>query len=280
MTIKNFLYAVMAGATVWVASCSSTSKANDPAPATETGDVVVKKHTLRVMSYNVHHCNPPSRPDFIDIEAIVKTIQAQNPDLVALQEIDVHTQRSGPNNQAEEIAKKLGMHYFFGKAIDYGGGAYGVAILSKFPLADTTVNKLPTKVDTNSEPRVLATAKVTLPDGTSIRFGSTHLDAQKSSVNRDMQAAEIVKIASADKLPFVIAGDFNATPGSETITLLDSHFKRSCEPCSPTIPVNNPTKAIDFISYAPANKFRVDQQQVIGERYASDHLPIVAILKY
>ncbi|AKD05897.1 hypothetical protein PKOR_21845 [Pontibacter korlensis] len=232
------------------------------------------------MSYNVHHCNPPSRPDFIDIDAIVKTIKDQNPDLVALQEIDVHTQRSGPYNQAEEIAKKLNMHYFFGKAIDYDGGAYGVAILSKYPLADTVVNKLPTMAETNGEPRVLATARVTLPDGTSIRFGSTHLDAQRASVNREMQAAKILEIASAEKLPFVIAGDFNATPGTETITLLDSHFKRSCEPCSPTIPVNNPTKAIDFISYAPANRFRVDQQQVIAERYASDHLPIVAVLKY
>jgi endonuclease/exonuclease/phosphatase family metal-dependent hydrolase len=230
------------------------------------------------MAYNVHHCNPPSKPGVIDMDAIVRVIQAQAPDIVALQEIDVHTLRSGEANQAEEIAKKLGMDYYFGKAIDYEGGEYGVAILSRFPMSETEVHRLPSKAGSNGEPRVVATAKIMLPDGTAIRFGSTHLDAQKDPANRKMQMEELAKIAASEKLPFILAGDFNCTPDSEEIRLLDTFLTRTCKTCSPTIPVINPTKAIDFISFAPAGKFRVLSHLVIPERYASDHLPVVAEL--
>ena len=258
------------GAALLAASCS---KAINPVATTAAAS------SLRVMAYNIHHANPPSRPDFIDIEAIANTIKAQNPDLVALQEVDVNTERSGKFNQAEEIAKRLGMHYYFGKAIDHQGGDYGVAILSKFPLSETQVHRLPSKPETKGEPRVLATAKIKLPNGTLIRFGSTHLDAQKAPVNRQLQIDEMARIATAEELPFIIAGDFNATPDSDVIAALDRVFTRTCQNCAPTIPVNNPNKTIDFIAFkAPAGKFSVSSNQVIDEKYASDHLPVVAVI--
>ncbi|MDO1444949.1 endonuclease/exonuclease/phosphatase family protein [Rhodocytophaga aerolata] len=275
-TSKTLLVYILSGIALFVAACSprnlpATKRVAQNKPADPlTGQVI------RVMAYNIHHSNPPSKPDYIDIEAITTTIRTQNPDLVALQEVDVHTDRSGPANQAEEIARKLNMHYYFGKAIDYGGGEYGVAILSKYPLSEQKVHRLPTQEDTKGEPRILATVKVTLPNGQEIRFGSTHLDAQKAAVNRELQIREIGKIASAETLPFIIAGDFNAPPESEVIRQLDTYFKRTCQPCAPTIPVENPTKAIDFIAYRPAGKFRVESHQVIAEKYASDHLPVVA----
>ncbi|MCC9138593.1 endonuclease/exonuclease/phosphatase family protein [Pontibacter silvestris] len=274
--MRNLIFILMTGAAFWVASCSSSSKHAASKPAASTKG----KHTLKVMSYNVHHCNPPSKEGYIDIDAIAKVIERQEPDIVALQEIDVHTQRSGANNQAEEIAYRLDMNYYFGKAIDYEGGEYGVAILSKYPLSETVVNRLPTKTETNGEPRILATAKITLPDGSAIRFGSTHLDAQKEPGNRKLQMEEIVKITSSEKLPFVIAGDFNSTPESNEIQLLDKYFTRTCQTCAPTIPVVNPSKTIDFIAFTPTAEFSVTSNEVIMEPYASDHLPVVAVLKY
>lgn len=254
-----------------MASCVNTGKS----PVNPS--VAPAASSLRVMSYNIHHGNPPSKPELIDLEAIVNTIRKQTPDLVALQEVDVHTERSGAFNQAEEIARRLNMHYFFGKAIDHQGGEYGVALLSKYPLSETVVHRLPSKAETKGEPRVLATAKVTLPDGTTLRFGSTHLDAQRDSVNRELQIREIVRIASGEPLPFLLAGDFNATPGTGVIHLLDQAFTRTCQNCAPTIPVLKPTKAIDFIAYRhPAGKFSVASHRVIPETYASDHLPVVA----
>lgn len=234
---------------------------------------------LKVMSYNIHHANPPSRKDSIDIDAIVKVIKAQDPALVALQEVDVNTGRSGNRNQATEIAQKLGMQVFFGKAIDHDGGDYGVAILSKFPISDPKVYRLPTLESTGGEPRVLATVNLKLADGRRMIFGSTHLDAQRDSVNREMQIREINRIAALEKLPFVIAGDFNAPPGSGVIKTLDQQFSRTCTQCEPTIPVINPQKTIDFIAFKPDGTFKVLSNTVVQEKYASDHLPVVAVLQ-
>lgn len=269
--MKYSFLSFIIGAALLAVSCSKAIN-----PMTDTSNAAA----LRVMAYNIHHANPPSRPDYIDLDAIANTIKAQNPDLVALQEVDVNTERSGKFNQAEEIAKKLNMHFYFGKAIDHQGGDYGVAILSKYPLSETQVHRLPSKPETKGEPRVLATAKITLPNGSVIRFGSTHLDAQKAPVNRQMQIEEIGKIATTEQLPFIIAGDFNATPDSEVIAGLDKHFTRTCQNCAPTIPVINPNKTIDFIAYKhPQNKISVVSHQVVNEQYASDHLPVVAVLK-
>lgn len=259
-----------------------TTSCSDKKPASEPGKPVAGapgEAGIRVISYNIHHCNPPSKGNEIDLNAVANVLSQQSPDLVALQEVDVNTSRSGQFNQAQEIARKLGMHYFFGKAINYGGGEYGVAILSKYPISDTRVYPLPSEPGSTAEARVLATAKVTLPDGTVFVFGSTHLDAQASSVNRELQVKEINRRAALESLPFIIAGDFNAIPGSTPIELLDQQFKRTCQTCAPTIPAVNPTKAIDFIAFRPTQFFKVNSHKVISEPFPSDHLPVVAVLQ-
>lgn len=236
---------------------------------------------LRVLCYNIHHCNPPSKPGLIDLDAIAKVINDSKPDLVALQEVDVHTGRSGSGlHQAEELARKTGMQSYFAKAIDYDGGEYGVAILSRFPMESTMKFELPTATGTNGEPRILATAVITLPGKKKIRFACTHLDAQKNDTNRVLQMARINEILENETMPVIIAGDFNATPESRIINELDRDFKRSClTGCGFTIPQVNPTKTIDYIAFKPGNAFTVVQHIVINEPYASDHLPVFVILK-
>lgn len=250
------------------------------APVKSAGGKSVQDTTvLRVMSYNIHVCNPPSRPGVKDIDAIVAVIRQQNPDIVALQEVDVNTGRSGKVNQASKIAGQLNMHYFFGKAIDHDGGEYGVAILSKFPMTEKIVHRLPTKAGSGGEPRVLATARIALGSNRFIRFGATHLDAQRDAANRLLQISEINSIASKENLPFVLAGDFNASPGTEVIGYLDAQFKRTCDPCAFTFPEKEPGIAIDFIAYRPFQLFSVTRHEVIVETYASDHRPVMAVLR-
>ena len=234
---------------------------------------------LRVMSYNIHHCNPPSATGKIDIDAIAAVIKAQNPDLVALQEVDMNTNRSGKTNQAALLAEKLQMNFFFAKAIDHDGGDYGVALLSKYPLSENVIHRLTTQAGTNGEPRILATGLVSLPGGKKIRFGSTHLDAQKNDTNRLLQVKELNEIAKREVLPFIIAGDLNAKPGSAAIKLFDEQFTRTCDNCEFTIPVINPVQAIDFVGFNKTDNFEVISHQVIPERYASDHLPVLSVLK-
>jgi endonuclease/exonuclease/phosphatase family metal-dependent hydrolase len=236
---------------------------------------------IRVLCYNIHHANPPSKPDVIDIAAIANVIKQQEPHLVALQEVDVRTERSGKTlHQAEELARLTGMRAQFFKAIDYGGGEYGVAILSKYPMDQVSNHPLPTAEGTNGERRTLGTAVITLPDGKKFLFAVTHLDAQRNDTNRVLQQTKIAALLKAQTLPVVLAGDMNAVAGTGSMNIHDCYFTRSCiTGCPFTIPVINPNKTIDYISYAPAEKFTVLQHKVIPETYASDHLPVFAVLQ-
>ncbi|HEX2536274.1 MAG TPA: endonuclease/exonuclease/phosphatase family protein, partial [Chitinophagaceae bacterium] len=234
--------------------------------------------TLRVMTYNIHHANPPSRPGFIDLDAVAKVIQQQRPDVVYLQEVDVLTGRS-KIDEAALLAEKTGMQVYFAKAIDYDGGAYGNALLSRYPLKNTATRRLPTAEGTKGEPRVLATAEIEVK-GKTITLACTHLDAQRSDTNRMLQIRALAAFLKEEKHPVLLGGDLNAEPGSNVIGILDQHFSRTCSnACGFTIPVDVPRKTIDFIAFAPARAFAVVSHAVIDEQYASDHLPVVATLQ-
>lgn len=254
---------------------SGGSAVGGPPPARDTA------FSLRVLCYNIHHANPPSKPGVIDLEAIASVIRRESPHVVALQEVDVRTDRSGSTvHQAEALAVMTGMTAYFGKAIDYGGGEYGVAILSRLPMSGMKNMPLPSAEGTGGEPRTLATAIITLPGGKEILFASTHFDAQKGDTNRLLQARRVRELLEGETRPLVLAGDFNATPDTRIIAALDSTFTRTCvQGCGYTIPQVNPTKTIDFIFYRPAGRFRVVAHSVVQEPYASDHLPVRAELQ-
>jgi len=239
----------------------------------------LKKRTVKVLSYNIHHASPPAKPGTIDLQAIADVIIEQQPDLVALQEVDVFTKRSGPFHQAEELARKAGMTAHFFKTIDYDGGEYGIAILSRLPVLETQRYPLPRKEGSGGEPRVLGTATVQLSSKYQLLFACTHLDAQRDSANRHLQIRAIEGLLKDSALPVIIAGDFNAAPGSGVINILDNTFKRTCDPCDFTIPVDQPETAIDFIAYAPRTLFTVKEHTVLPGRQASDHLPVSVTLQ-
>jgi endonuclease/exonuclease/phosphatase family metal-dependent hydrolase len=239
------------------------------------------KLKLVVMTYNIHHANPPSVKDKIDIDAIAKVINQQKPDLVALQEVDVYTQRSGKEiNEAEALANKTGMQFYFAKAIDFEGGEYGVAILSKFPLENSATHKLPTAEGIEGEPRVIATSFVQLPGGRKILFACTHFDAEDNDTSRFLQVNKIAEILNEQALPVIIGGDFNAEPGTRVINKLDSFITRTCKQnCGSSFPDEGSSRLIDFIGYSPSKAFSVKRYQVIDEKYASDHVPVISVIE-
>jgi endonuclease/exonuclease/phosphatase family metal-dependent hydrolase len=231
------------------------------------------------MSYNVHHCNPPAKPEVIDLDAIAKVITDANPDLVGLQEIDVNTARSGKNiNQAETLAKKTGMYYYFAKAIDHDGGDYGIAILSKYPIKNPKTYPLSNVKGIKGEPRVLAVAEIELSKKRHLIFANTHLDAGKDHVIRLAQIKDINAIAAQEKLPFLLTGDFNALPSSAVISIMDQTFTRTCANCPPTIPADKPRNSIDFIAFKKNPNIKVISHSVVNAAVESDHLPVVTEL--
>lgn len=233
---------------------------------------------LRILCYNVHHCSPPSKKDFIDIDAIVNVINKTKPDLVALQEIDVNTERSGKNiDQAKELGRLTGMYSFFAKTIDFQGGEYGVAVLSKYPFISTQAIELPMEHNAGGEPRAIAAVIIEPVEGHKIAFASTHLDLKEE--NKELQINAIVDYVQDIDIPIILAGDFNAKPDSYVVQELDKVFQRTCTDCPFTIPEVKPNRTIDYISFTPKDAFGVVKHEVIKEPYASDHLPVFAILK-
>lgn len=234
------------------------------------------ERTLKVLTYNIHHANPPSKPGVIDIKAIAKVISESGAGLVGVQEVDVHTRRAGVGlDQAAELARLTGMNFYFAKSIDYDGGDYGLAILSKFPILHGETLPLPLE---GGEHRAMGVVTIEPAPGSRMLFATTHLDLKPN--NRVLQVAFIKSYFAKQNLPAILCGDFNSTPGSDTIRELDTMFRRSAIPSGLTFPMNKPDREIDFVMFRPGEKFPVKSHRVIPEEYASDHLPVLVEVGY
>lgn len=258
---------------IWIlAACNSSSEPAEPQKEVPS---------VNVMTYNIHHGNPPTREaGYIDLTTIARTIHKVEPDLVALQELDSVTTRSGKKFQLGALAELLEMHYYYGKAINYQGGGYGVGILSRYPIIEARTVELPNIEGFVGEDRVLALVKVALPGDQEIWFGSTHLDVT-TEANRVLQAKEIVSVAKALDAPMIVGGDFNATEEKAPMQELYKHFTDASTKKEPTVPVLQPSRRIDYILYAGADDFSVLKEEVLTkDNYGSDHLAFWAKLGY
>ena len=97
--------------------------------------------TLRVLTYTLHHGEGVDGK--LDLVRLARVITAARADVVALQEVDQKTTRTGGVDQAAELARLTGLHFAYGKAMDYQGGAYGQALLSRWPLAVGRLHRAP-----------------------------------------------------------------------------------------------------------------------------------------
>src|SRR5215510_5315091 len=87
------------------------------------------KKTLRVMTYNIHVGVGMDKK--LDLQRIADVINAEKPDLVGLQEVDRGVKRTEGKDEIAELAAMTKMDYAFAHNLDYDGGQYGVAILSR-----------------------------------------------------------------------------------------------------------------------------------------------------
>lgn len=225
---------------------------------------------LRVMAWNIHHGEGIDGK--LDLVRIAEVIKAAKPDLVALQEVDQNCNRSGKIDQTAVLGKLTGLYAVFGKAIDYDGGAYGQAILSRLPTRETRVHRLPGA----GEPRIAFEVQVEV-EGNALRFVTVHLEHQDRERNA-AQGARLAEIFAGEEMPVILAGDFNAQPDSPTLRLFESDwtFVAKDGPVF-TSPADEPRREIDHILIRGALG-RVNCH-VLTESIASDHRPVFAELK-
>lgn len=229
------------------------------------------KTVVKVLSFNIHHGNPPNTGDKIDLAAIAKVVIDHEADIIALQEVDKHNKRSEQLDQANELAAVLKMNYHFYKAIDHGGGEYGLAILSKYEISDAFTVELPQQH--KAEKRILAIAHIKI-GRKKLVFANTHLDAQKNNANRVLQAQFIADYFKEEKLPILLCGDFNDRPDSETMQVLAPYFTRYCtNDCEPTYPQDQPRITIDYVMSKNID-WNMSSYRVLDVQN-SDHRPIL-----
>lgn len=242
---------------------------------------------LKVVTYNIK--SGLYHPD--GLEAVARVLEDLSPDVVALQEVDRHTRRSRQLDQAAWLADRLEYpHHCFGPATPWqGGGEYGVALVSSYPLDSPRVEHLwvPSGEGVTAgerEPRVALSAAIA-----GMRVIVTHLGLNEDQ--RVRQARQLLELVTgAEQAPGVIAGDLNGTPESPEIRLLAEGLHDVLQHLPQgeriTFPSGDPqmhgddflTRTLDYIFVTDG--VVVEAARVVPEHsLASDHNPCEAILE-
>jgi endonuclease/exonuclease/phosphatase family metal-dependent hydrolase len=231
-------------------------------------------NTFRVMTYNIHHGEGLDKK--VDLKRIADLISQEKADIVALQEVDRNTERTGKRDFPAEFAQLTGMSCVFSNNWPVLGGEYGTAILTRFPITKRE-HSLLTMVG-STEQRGLLQAHIKIGDREVVVM-NTHIDHRRG----DEERLESVKqfdgvIQKKAELPIIFCGDFNDLPGSRTYermnALLDDSWKLIGKGEGWTIPAERPRRRIDYIWISKKNSI-VPLRAWVPETEASDHRPVV-----
>ena len=229
---------------------------------------------IRVMSYNLRSGYGMNGKNY-DLAGIVNVLRKYQPDITGLQEVRIHKDKGEAGNMVAVLAAETGMRSFFGQTLDQQYFTYGISALAKEgELAE--VIQLPCRP--TAEPRVAIVVKQQRGEKT-FYLVNTHLsfedDQQAERVDQIRAILDVIE-AKGYK-PAIFTGDWNARPSEPCVELLKSTWAFSDLTIN-TFPADEPRCKIDYIAWSPADAFEMEKYEVIDEKEASDHLPIMADL--
>jgi endonuclease/exonuclease/phosphatase family metal-dependent hydrolase len=256
----------------WILCCVLITSITHAAEAADHSIVI------RVLSYNIKHGEGVDGK--VDLSRAARIIKSVSPDLVALQEVDSGTKRTAQVDQPKVLGELTGMQVVFGDNIPYQGGRYGNAVLSRLPIVRTQNHRLPSFY--NGEQRGLFEIEVRPPGSkSSFLFFATHLDYRPQDHERVASASLINElVASRGDIAALLVGDLNSEPESRPMKELGQRWKPTATKTMLTFPSPDPVKQIDYVLYYPARRWCVLETKVLDERRASDHRPVLAVLKF
>jgi endonuclease/exonuclease/phosphatase family metal-dependent hydrolase len=233
------------------------------------------------MTYNVHRC--VGTDGKLSPQRIAEVIAACEPDIVALQEIDVGRVRTGGIDQAGAIARELGMQPHFHPAMRMLGELYGNAILTRSPSHLVKGALLPSPASfTRFEPRAALWVRTELA-GRRLDIVNTHLGLTRAE--RSMQVGALLGHEWLDgwdkEGALILTGDFNVGRRSRSYRRLaaclrparDSAGKRRLR----TFPSRLPILSLDHVFVSDlVETADVRTVRTRLTRLASDHLPLLA----
>jgi endonuclease/exonuclease/phosphatase family metal-dependent hydrolase len=232
------------------------------------------------MTYNIFAGNDLDRQS--NLARVGALIDSLRVDVVLLQEVDRGTARSGRVDQAAVIAERADMHVVFGSSMNFDGGEYGNAILSRWPVQSSRVVPLqsdeaqsdPTQP---TEPRSVLHVVVSAPGGV-LHVLNTHVDHRAESPARQAQVLELLAYV-ADAVPrdarVVFGGDLNARPETTEVRSLAVVLSDSWPSCGvgdgATFRSGAPDRRIDYIMLA---NLQCTAARVVATTL-SDHRPLI-----
>ncbi|OOF28935.1 MULTISPECIES: endonuclease/exonuclease/phosphatase family protein [Salinivibrio] len=238
--------------------------------------------TLRVATFNMAAGRVSS------LTEIAKAIKALNVDIVAIQEVDVLTARSGKVDQPKKLAELTGLNVEFGRAIDFEGGQYGLAVASKHPILKTAITELPSG---EREQRIAFEAHVDVPGfDAPITIFNAHLDTKEDPTMRVEQVRELNDTAIDSRGIKLLLGDMNDVPHSATYQELSRYWNVVSDEAVDfrSWPASNPEIQVDYVMTGKAQKWHVENITVpqnnmsygdINWPAVTDHLPIIVEMK-
>lgn len=248
-------------------AASTRQQATPPARAVEP---ISAPRALRVMTFNIQSARH-------GLDTVAEVIREADADIVALNEVDKSTTRSGGLDQTAELARRAGYpHYVHVRAATLFGGDYGLAVLSKHPIVEAKGFTLPTT--RLIETRAVARAVIDL-EGQQLSVYVTHLSNEPKRAHlRARQAQFIARLMASDARPKVLAGDLNDTVDSPALLLLSRNLTETFgeagvgAPETYPLPFPFPNLRLDYVL---ASKELRPTRAMVVRKLASDHYPLV-----
>lgn len=229
------------------------------------------------MTFNIHVGVGMDKK--LDLQRIADVIIRERADLVGLQEVDRGVKRTEGKDEIGELAKMTRMDYAFGHHLDYQGGQYGVAILSRFLIQKIDHQKYESRRE--AEPRGMLRVEVEVA-GRTINFATTHLDYQHID-GRVFETEQLLRFLEGVNDPLILVGDFNDEPTGSAYKLVQEKFDDAWSRSRPkkegfSYPADRPVKRIDYIFFRKGSRVQAKKAWLVNT-LASDHLPVMAELE-
>lgn len=226
---------------------------------------------VRVLVWNIHGgVGADGKLDLGRIAAGIKSVKA---DVVALQEVDRKTKRSGGADQIAELARLTGLRSTFAVQRRVDGGEEALMLLSPHTLIGPSRHELPE----GSAPAVALAASLAVGQR---RLQIVTVDLDGRVAERVVQAAKLNGLFGKKPGNFLLVGSFDSEPGTDLTRLLGTKWRRigKTGPKLPTFPAPKPTLEIDLAWIRPASAFH-KVSRVTLDLPGSDHKALLVTVE-
>lgn len=228
---------------------------------------------ITIGSYNIHSCvgldrrRSPSR--------IAEVLKELDCDIHALQEVDNEPGEEQDSEQLEYLSETLGMAAVPGLRIVRHSGAYGNALLTRFPVI--SVHRHDLSYGKWLEPRGALDVQLDV-GGRALRVIATHLGLGRAERRFQWRQLLAAIVTSPPDHPTVVLGDMNEWfPRSATLRDANKILGKALAPAE--FPSFAPFLSLTRIWVRPARAIvSLQVHRTPLSRRASDHLPLRAVI--